>query len=84
MKRLMLFVVFAIVILSTAASYAAQISLNDGSFFIGEIKNEKFRLKTGFGDLTPSMSDLAAIERKQVKFTDGNSIKADLFLSEGF
>lgn len=78
MKRVMLSVVLAVVVLSGMVSDAAQVGLKDGSVFVGTIKNERVRLKTGFGELTPALTDLAAIEGGQVKFTDGNSIKAAL------
>lgn len=83
MKKSLMVVFLVLMVVSATLSQAAQISLMDGSFFTGEIKTERFRLKTGFGELTPSISDLKAIEGQQVSFTDGNSISGELTLPDG-
>lgn len=80
LKRLSIIIAWVLIstLLFEVSAWAAQIKLKDGTLIVGEIQQDKLKLRTSYGQIEINVKDIASIVDEKITLRDGSILKGDL------
>lgn len=79
-KRLSIVIAWVLIstLLFEVSAWAAQIKLKDGTLIVGEIQQDKLKLRTSYGEIEIAVRDIASIVGQEIRLRDGSVLKGTL------
>jgi hypothetical protein len=79
MKKIFVVTVVSLVMICTMTAFAAQeFKFTDGTLIRGNIQDERVRIKTQFGNLTPKVSEIVFVSAGKIELSDGSQVMGEL------
>lgn len=79
-KRLSIVIAWALIsaLLFDVSAWAAEIKLKDETLIVGEIQQDKLKLRTSYGEIEINVEDITSIVEEKVTLRDGSILKGDI------